>query len=404
MNLGILSCSISLSVCLMAGVDGFGKDQTSLTSSNRTSATRIEEVTSKDRKNETAEGLRRGPTVEGEAFTVRQIIDRKQGLPVCVFVAPEKWRDQSQVIWNYADNSSPVKVGVAVGSPTNDEAFFAYPAAEFFCLRPDAGYYRVGQNFGGLIYTQQAMRPALALLGFVQQTRGAMPGFSIVGMRELPDLPKALNVVPAGNQSGIGIKVKYQVKDKPVEEEFYAVHYAIEIPYDGPQGRTWQINWGLNALHSFRAPEGSLEQRKSVFAAIAKSFRPNPAWYERLGAIRGYLQEQFNRQLQAGYDQIAAAGALSRQISANNDAMIGTIDQRLAAARNSTGRAANEKFSDYIRGVETLDDPYYGTSQHSIQQQYHWTDGYGSYRNSNDSAYNPNQSESGDWKLMTPLR
>lgn len=349
--------------------------------------------------------------IEGELFTVRQMIDRQQGnLPVCVFAAPEKWKDQSQVIWNYGDTSSPVKLGAAVENPANEEAFCAYPAAEFFCLRPDAGFYRPGQNLGGLIYAHQQMPAAQTLLLFVQQARGRMPKFQLIGMKDLPDLPKALNLQGPSYKGGVGIKVKYELKDKPVEEEFYGVYYSVEIPYDGPQGRTWQINWGLNALHSFRAPDGTLDRRKPVFAAISKSFRPNPAWQQRSAAINAYLQEQFNRQLQAGYNQIAAAAALSRQISANNDAMIAAIDQRLAAARtaapaaDSAGRSANDKFSDYLRGVETLDDPVYGTSQHSFNQQFHWTDGYGSYRHSNDATYNPNQHENGDWQLMTPAR
>ena len=58
----------------------------------------------------------------------------------------------------------------------------------------------------------------------------------------------------------------------------------------------------------------------------------------------------------------------------------------------------------YVRGVDTLDDPYYGTSQLSNQQQFHWTDGFGSYRSTNDASYNPNQSESGNWTPMTPAR
>ena len=56
----------------------------------------------------------------------------------------------------------------------------------------------------------------------------------------------------------------------------------------------------------------------------------------------------------------------------------------------------------YIRGVETMNDPVTGTSQHSLAEQYHWTDGYGNYRNSNDASFNPNHSENGDWQLMTP--
>ena len=113
--------------------------------------------------------------------------------------------------------------------------------------------------------------------------------------------------------------------------------------------------------------------------------------------------------MQAGYDQIAAAAQLSRQISANNDAMLSAIDSRLQASRAAgssaaQGRSANDKFSDYIRGVETVDDPYYGTSQHSYNERYHWTDGYGTYRHSNDATYNPNQTETGAWQLMEPTR
>lgn len=177
-------------------------------------------------------------------------------------------------------------------------------------------------------------------------------------------------------------------------------------PYDGPQGRTWQTNWGLS-VHSFRAPAGTLDRRRPVFAAIPKSFRPNPAWQQRFAAINKYLSDQFNRQLQAGYDSIAAAGRLSRQISPNNDAMIAAIDRQLqtsAAPASSAARTSADNFDDYIRGVDTVNDPYYGTSQHASTEQFHWTDGYGNYRNSNDTTYDPTRSEVGNWQLMQPAR
>lgn len=49
-------------------------------------------------------------------------------------------------------------------------------------------------------------------------------------------------------------------------------------------------------------------------------------------------------------------------------------------------------------------DPYWGTQQLSFNQQYHWTDGYANYRNSNDVNYDPNKHENGDWQLMTPTQ
>ena len=138
---------------------------------------------------------------------------------------------------------------------------------------------------------------------------------------------------------------------------------------------------------------------------MAKSFRPNPAWQKRHAAINAYLAQEFNRQLRAGYDQIAAAARLSQQITANSDAFLAGVDRQLQASRNSGGsgagsgeRSSADKFDDYIRGVDTVNDPEYGTTQLSSSEQFHWTDGYGSYRNTNDANYDPNQTEVGSWQ------
>jgi len=351
-----------------------------------------------------------GPVIDGERFSVRQIPDPQQGgLVVGVVSVPEKWPFNSRVVWNYEYNSNPVAISMSMENPANEEAVFGFGTAQFFCLRPVSAYYRPGQNVGGLIFAER-QPPVQTLAAFIQQARGGFPNLQWIGTKDLPELPAALQLPPSPNQRGVGIKITYELKGKVVEEEFYAVAYSTDVPYDGPQGRTWQNNWGLNGLHSFRAPLGTLDKRRPVFAATAKSFRPNPAWQQRKAAINAYLAQEFNRQLQAGYDQIAAAGRLSRQISANNDAMIATIDRQLQASRTSTPgsgsgtRSAADKFSDYIRGVDTVDDPYYGSSQHAYTEKYHWTDGYGSYRNSNDATYNPNQTEKGDWTVLQPAR
>ncbi len=353
---------------------------------------------------------RRGLVIEGEKFTARVVKDTQQGgLAVCVFQAPEKWHDESRTVWRYDYTSNPVAIWCSVENPDNEEAFYSFPPVLYFWLRPATQYYRPGQNSGGLI-CGPPMAPLQTLLAFVQQVRGTMPGLQLVGSKALPDLAKVLKLKSSPNQQGVGLKVTYELKGKAVEEEFYAVADSVDIPYDGPQGRTWQINWGLTAVHSFRAPKGAMDRRRAIFAAMVKSVRINPAWEQRRAAIQNYLTEQFNQQLQAGYDAIAAAGRLSRQISANNDAMLASIDHQLQASRTQSSAAAGrtrsstDNFDDYIRGVETVDDPYWGTSQHSINEQYHWTDGYGNYRNSNDAGFNPNHVENGDWQLMQPTR
>jgi hypothetical protein len=345
--------------------------------------------------------------VLGEKLTPRQIQDPQQKIVAGVIAVPATWKYESQIAWNYGWVSNPVNATMSAVNPANEEAVFGFGNLEYFDLRPAAPY-PAGTNTGGLIYGHP-MDAVQTLVGFVRQTRGREQGLTFVGSKDLPDLPAALKMTATKGTRGVGVKVTYTLNGKPVEEEFYAVGYQVEIPYDGPQGRTYQINWGLGTVHSFRAPAGTLDTRRPVFAAIVKSYRPNPAWEQRVGAVNKYLADQFNRQLQAGYDQIAAAAALSRQISANNDAMLRTIDSQLAASRASSGGAGTDtssaaQFDDYIRGVTTVDDPYYGTSQHSNDTSFHWTDGYGNYRNSNDVTYDPNRTEVGNWTPMKSIR
>jgi hypothetical protein len=133
------------------------------------------------------------------------------------------------------------------------------------------------------------------------------------------------------------------------------------------------------------------------------------------GGIYKQIAATFNQNLARGYAQIAAAGALSRQISANNDAMLRTLQAQraagnaAAAARRSTDSgagptSANDAFSKYIRGVERYADPATGTSEQSSNQSYHWTDGFGNYQGSNDAGYNPNVGSTSNWQLMEPAR
>jgi hypothetical protein len=344
--------------------------------------------------------------IMNEPFTTRVIEDPMQRIPAGVVAVPTNWRFQSEVRWNYAHHSAPVAGSMSAENPANEEAVFGHPAALFFDLRPRAAWFQPGQNHGGYVYAQPTS-PLSTMVALIRRLRGQHPDLQFVGSKDLPGLAAALQIPQGPNQHGIGVKVQYTLNGRQVEEEFYGVHFRVDVPYDGPQGRTFQINWGLASPHSFRAPAGTLDQRRPVFAAIAKSYRVNPEWQARYNAILQYLAAEFNRQLQAGYDQIAAAVALSRQISANNDAMLATIQsqrQSAQASASASERTAAAKFDDYIRGVETVEDPYYGTSQRSNTQQFHWTDGYGTYRSSNDATYNPNHSEVGNWTIMKNIR
>jgi len=120
--------------------------------------------------------------------------------------------------------------------------------------------------------------------------------------------------------------------------------------------------------------------------------------------------------MQKGYETIAAAGQISRSISANNDAMLSSMQtqravqaQRDAARRVAEQRAAassGDGFSQAMRGTQRMKDPYWGESERPASESYHWTDGQGSYRSSNDPSFNPNVGAGGGptWQRMEPAR
>ena len=54
---------------------------------------------------------------------------------------------------------------------------------------------------------------------------------------------------------------------------------------------------------------------------------------------------------------------------------------------------AAQRFSDTMRGVERMEDPLWGQSEQPYEYEYHWTDGLGNYRHSNDPGFDPNVAE-----------
>jgi hypothetical protein len=341
--------------------------------------------------------------VDGEHFTVRQITDANfNGLVAYRFSAPKSWRDSSQMYWNLMHTTHPSTMSVSVENPANAEACFVYqPLIAYYLPGPRAALREGKDGLDGIaIYP---MQPAQALAAFIQKNRNQYSDLKFIGSRDLPDLARAFHVNEATTQRGIGEKVTYTLNGTLVEEEFYAVHY-----YQVVQG---EALWGLVCVHSFRAPAGMLNRRRNVFAAIPKSFRMTSEFAQRVMMVKQQLSAKFAATMRADAAEVNAARQRSAQLTASENQFLANVDRSLAASRASGGgasggvaRSGNDAQDDYIRGVETMNDPVTGTSQHALSEQYHWTDGYGNYRNSNDASFNPNHVENGDWQLMTPAQ
>jgi hypothetical protein len=187
------------------------------------------------------------------------------------------------------------------------------------------------------------------------------------------------------------------------------------IPYTGPQGTSHEYHRLLLLSHAVGATDGLLPSVYPLLGAVAASIRPDDDYQRHIQAVQRHITAQFNAYLQRGYNSIAAAGQLSRTISANNDALLASMQQQRAAqnradaARRAAaggGASPNDAFSQYIRGTTRMEDPYWGTSERDSNYRYHWTDGQGNYRASNDPGFNPNVGAGGGptWQQMGPAR
>jgi hypothetical protein len=361
------------------------------------------------------------PVIGGERFVKHPIYDTEQGnIPAINFHVPVSWRVNDKIEWHYGWTENPIEVSIRAENPANAEAYFLFPLlrCDSMDVAPNLRQYvknpaKQGERLGMGAINLSPRPPLQALEMIVRQIRGQQPNFHWIGQQSFPNLAHDLSLDPWPGDTGIAIKIGYTLNNQPVEEAFYAIYYLSKSKNMGGQaGAVYQTSWGLRQVQSFRAPAGTLGKRMTVFAAIAKSVLPTPQWIERANAVNAQLTAAFNRKLQQGNDQLRAAQEIDRETRQNLAAFDKTVDAQIQANRASGSYSAPAAQSSpwdgadkNIREEDTTIDPGSptGTSQHSYMQKYHWTNGFGDYRDSNDPNYNPNSSENGNWQLMTTV-
>ena len=358
-----------------------------------------------------------------EIFVERVIKDADHGgMRAATIHLPEKWHFESKIEWHYGWVEYPLSFSSHSENPENAEAYFNYPMLRFDYIEvpPQMRQYdkarkpAPGERLPTGAFSSPPQPAMQALAKFIQMTRSNTANLKWLGQQDLPNLAKVLRLDPSPNQHGVAIKIGYDLNGQPVEEAFFGVYYLSQSANAGVNaGAIKQTNWGLQALQSFRAPAGTLDKRMPMFCVIAKSFYINPQWARLSKAVTDKMLADFNQKLKEGYDQLRAAQAIVAQTMKDQAAFQANFDKQEAAFRSSGGvddsylrdggaRSAADHWDDLIRGVDTLNDPNGGTTQLSNLGQYHFTDGFGNYRTSDDPNYTPGKSgESGTWTQMT---
>lgn len=377
-----------------------------------------------------------GPSnVAGEKFVRRVIPDTAHGnMAAATIRLPEKWKLENQLAWHYDWIENPIVLSSRAVNPDNAEAFFLYPLLRMDAIEVAPQYRQYvrgkqsqpGERMATGAISMPLQPPVQALAMFIKQVRPNVTNLKWVGQQDLPGLAQALKLDPWPNDRGLGIKVSYEMNGQPIEEAFFGVYYYSQGGAGAKGGGpnvVKQTNWGFRGLVSFRAAAGTLDKRMPVFCLIAKSITINPEWGQLNQKIQGEMLAAFNQKLQQGWDQIRAAQAAMAQMQTRERALNASVAKQDAALRGpsfddswlrTTGgggsgggtRSNADRASDLIRGVDTVNDPSTGgTIQLSNAGQYHFTDGFGNYRTSDDPNYTPEKAGAvGSWTAMTPVQ
>ncbi len=346
-------------------------------------------------------------------FRVQEVADPKMGGLVGVrFAVPEDWRAGGRFDWNYRDLYTPLHVFSRAEAPDGSAWVETFPNELFLWMesRADGPNPTSPSPLGGIhhrnIHLVEAMQRYV-----IERYRGRERNLEVLGIRPVSNLPQALGQ-PADKGNGVCIRIRYQSGADTVDEEFYGfLENTVTIPYTGPQGTTYEYHRLMYLVHSIGARNQKLESMRPVLGLIASSAQIDKVWMQQYNAVVKQLNDAYQRALAAGYARIAAAGQLSRAISANNDAMIRAMDQQRAQANTAAARnddrayKAVDNYDQYIRGTEKVEDSYGQVSEQPNQYNYHWADGFGNFAHSNDPDFDPNNYTTGSpYRRTTPAK
>jgi hypothetical protein len=349
-------------------------------------------------------------------FRVHPVIDQQHGgLVAGTVTVPAHWKVFSRLEWSYGDVSNPVRSMIRAEAPDGSAWVEYFPVEMFFWLEPRPAFVAVGARSGGMIHAPH-VRLQDAMQHFViAPYRGRMPNLQAVSSRPVHGLLEAFRLPPSPGE-GMAVRLRYMTGGRMAEEDVYGMLSTVNrISYTGTQGTSYENQRSLVLAHGVGATDGRLDSMYPLLGFVATSLRVDPAWDAHRQHVLRLLAAEFNRLMAQGYERIQAAGQMSRTISANNDAILSNMQaqrqaqtQRDAARRAASAQSGGggDEFSQYIRGTQRMNDPYWGQSEQSNQQRYHWTDGSGNYRSSNDASFNPNIGGGGgpNWQRMDPAR
>ena len=372
--------------------------------------------------------------MSGTATKQHFIVDHLFGnMPVASFELPSDWRPSSGMQWVFGqvtdpanDFAYPVNMWARAEDANGDAAIERFPEMNFYYL-PQAAMFGWSGLFSSLMGQARhnplfgaASSPPMsgtdAVVKFLLPwVRAGLPDLRVIGPVDPRDYVAMMPTNPAMHPEAVGLRIEYSAFGRHYEEDIYAIKTQWDVQqFAAATGMMIQTNWQISLSAGLRATKGTLAQRRPELLRILSTVRPNPQWMELYAHVLQQLKQIFDAYIQQGYDQIAAAGMASQQISANNDALLGQFQQQRQSsmaqwdharrtAAQQEERTAAERFSDHLLDVNWHVDSQGGRVQHSSEHDVVWRSGSGRIHGTNDASFDPNVGSTENWEKLRKL-
>ena len=149
--------------------------------------------------------------------------------------------------------------------------------------------------------------------------------------------------------------------------------------------------WSSDRACSFPAPRGLLDRMSPLMAMVVATARINLDWFATYSCAR----RMYDERLRQG---IRGARALSETITRNNEEIRRMFEQSYRE-RTAADDRIQQRFSEYIRGVETYQNPFENRPVQLPSGYSHvWVSQGGEYILSNEANFNPNIGSNVEWR------
>lgn len=299
---------------------------------------------------------------------------------------PNGWQTTGGILWRH-DLANLATLAMRVTSPNGAEA------VEFFPLTPHSwpppfGFAQGNNYLGNMllppvdpaVYVQQMILPQ-----FRRQVNAR-----IIERQVLPAVAQALAI--SAQQRGYStvktekVRLEYAEGGTMMHEDIYCALVYGQYP-------TGTI-WSADRLYSFKAPKGELDSRAALFQALVASQQINLSWFNKYLQVVGMWQQNVMASIQS-------AGMLSRYISQTYDE-ISAMNRQAWETYQAAADRINRQFSEYVRGVETYQNPFESRSV-ELPSGYQdvWANAKGEYILSASPNFNPNVGSTQNWQRLT---